>query len=292
MTGEAMNMNQTARDRQRKMTQEVDRMNRDGKARQEALMAQAMGRPMPTAPAWPDTKSHGSPGVPPLPNTGPPLPGGIQRRRPYMAGLGRFLTEARLAERLGGEHPYGYAMNNPTTYTDPSGLTPTTCSPANDCDKYPHVPGWYDGHTGLEQALIAAAKECPEYSPNVSSDLLWCIAARETAGRESPWNTGGKTIGPCQIWPGSDKDKLCGGLNWKGDLVDHMRCCARILCACIKAGGGNVVTGCGTTGAGKNRKGQFQVINQSGAGYEPFFKCCLKRRGWKNPTQEVPIAKR
>lgn len=267
-------------------------MNREGKARQEALMAQAMGRPMPTAPAWPDTKSHGSPGVPPLPNTGPPLPGGIQRRRPYMAGLGRFLTEARLAERLGGEQPYGYAMNNPTTYTDPSGLTPTTCSPANDCDKYPHVPGWYDGHTGLEQALIAAAKECPEYSPNVSSDLLWCIAARETAGRESPWNTGGKTIGPCQIWPGSDKDKLCGGLNWKGDLVDHMRCCARILCACIKAGGGNVVTGCGTTGAGKNRKGQFQVINQSGAGYEPFFKCCLKRRGWKNPTQEVPIAKR
>lgn len=41
-----------------------------------------------------------------------------------MAGLGRFLTEARLAERLGGEHPYAYAINNPSTYVDPQGLAP------------------------------------------------------------------------------------------------------------------------------------------------------------------------
>lgn len=117
-------------------------MNRDGKARQEALMAQAMGRPMPTAPAWPDTKSHGSPGVPPLPNTGPPLPGGIQRRRPYMAGLGRFLTEARLAERLGGEHPYAYAMNNPTTDIDPNVLQASYPGPAHGIPiKQIHYPG-------------------------------------------------------------------------------------------------------------------------------------------------------
>ena len=48
---------------------------------------------------------------------GPSFPG-----RPYMAGTARFLTAARLAEQLGGEHPYAYALDNPVTYTDPSGL--------------------------------------------------------------------------------------------------------------------------------------------------------------------------
>lgn len=47
-----------------------------------------------------------------------------QPGRPYMAGLGRFLTAARLAEQIAGEHPYGYAFCNPTTYVDPSGLEP------------------------------------------------------------------------------------------------------------------------------------------------------------------------
>jgi len=46
----------------------------------------------------------------------------IASGRHYMAGLGRFLTAARLAEQLAGEHPYGYALGNPVTYTDPTGL--------------------------------------------------------------------------------------------------------------------------------------------------------------------------
>ena len=49
----------------------------------------------------------------------PKFPG--QVRRFYMAGTVRFLTRVRGAEWLGGEHPYAYAMNNPVTYTDPSG---------------------------------------------------------------------------------------------------------------------------------------------------------------------------
>lgn len=48
-----------------------------------------------------------------------------QMRRNYMAGTGRFLTAARMAERIAGEHPYGYAFDNPVTYTDPSGNSPS-----------------------------------------------------------------------------------------------------------------------------------------------------------------------
>lgn len=131
-TGEVMRMNQMAKERQKKMMEEVDRMNRESKARQEALMAQALGRPLPTVPSWQaETQQPHVPGIPSEPSVGPPFPGGVPGRRPYMAGLGRFLTEARLAERLGGEHPYAYAMNNPTTYTDPSGRWPTyvNCPP-------------------------------------------------------------------------------------------------------------------------------------------------------------------
>ncbi|MBS1720659.1 MAG: hypothetical protein JST35_09460 [Armatimonadetes bacterium] len=56
--------------------------------------------------------SHGLPGIPGKP------------RRFYMAGVARFLTRAREAEWMGGEHPYGYAMSNPVTYSDRSGNQP------------------------------------------------------------------------------------------------------------------------------------------------------------------------
>lgn len=44
--------------------------------------------------------------------------------RSYMAGLGRFLTGARLEQQLRGEHSYSYALDNPITYVDPSGMWP------------------------------------------------------------------------------------------------------------------------------------------------------------------------
>ncbi len=53
----------------------------------------------------------------------PNFPG--QLRRFYMAGTARFLTRVREVEWLGGEHPYAYALNDPVTYTDPSGKRPT-----------------------------------------------------------------------------------------------------------------------------------------------------------------------
>ena len=75
-----------------------------------------------------DEMSKG-PRVPNLPSIGPSapkLPLGLPQMpgRSYSPGLARFLTQVRLEELIGGEHPYGYAQNNPVTYTDPSGLKP------------------------------------------------------------------------------------------------------------------------------------------------------------------------
>ncbi len=61
------------------------------------------------------------------PQSGPPMPG----PRSYSPGMARWLTQVRLQELLAGEHPYSYSFNNPTTYTDASGLNPTyiNCPP-------------------------------------------------------------------------------------------------------------------------------------------------------------------
>jgi hypothetical protein len=60
-------------------------------------------------------------------------------RRHYMAGLGRFLTSARLAERLAGKAPYAYTLGNPVNYTDPEGLL-TQGRPVYDPDPW-NTPG-------------------------------------------------------------------------------------------------------------------------------------------------------
>jgi hypothetical protein len=49
--------------------------------------------------------------------------------RNYMAGVGLFLSRAGFAQQQDGEHPYGYANNNPVTYIDPDGVDPKLGDP-------------------------------------------------------------------------------------------------------------------------------------------------------------------
>lgn len=58
----------------------------------------------------------------------PPMPPGHGNRL-YMPGLARFLTQAMLQHQVDGEHPYQYALDNPSTYVDPSGSRPTMITP-------------------------------------------------------------------------------------------------------------------------------------------------------------------
>lgn len=63
--------------------------------------------------------------------------------RPYMAGLGRYLTAARLVESTTGRNPYSYALDNPVTYTDGSEIAFVAAAGSArirnhppDCSKY------------------------------------------------------------------------------------------------------------------------------------------------------------
>ncbi len=44
--------------------------------------------------------------------------------RNYMAGIGLFLSRVGWGQQMAGEHPYGYARNNPVSYVDPRGADP------------------------------------------------------------------------------------------------------------------------------------------------------------------------
>ena len=168
----------------------------------------------------------------------PNFPG--QPRRFYMAGTARFLTRVREAEWLGGEHPYAYAMNNPVTYTDPSGLDPTL----SDCKRR-------GGKACFHCANYVFANK-RKYCPKAA-----CRAANQLCGTSV-------TCGPCGLCPtppvptscfdraalvkfgeflrgssggkGWDCSASCGGYG-NGDKLAHcFKGCAIAICIGITCG--------------------------------------------------------
>lgn len=124
----------------------------------------------------------------------PWMPGGTPTRRSYSPGLALFLSRARLAEQLGGEHPYGYAMNNPIVYIDPSGLRCTGKKPI--CP-----PQW--------NLLCASTWRCNEYGMGTT-----CLACAVKYG-----------IGPyC--------NNSCVCPNYRGPIT-HTCDCNNLLCGSI-----------------------------------------------------------
>ncbi|MFZ4508045.1 MAG: hypothetical protein ACOYON_10165 [Fimbriimonas sp.] len=104
----------------------------------------------------------------------PNFPG--QPRRFYMAGTARFLTRVREAEWLGGEHPYAYALNNPVTYTDPSGLSPQSdCQSKMDAAK--NIACQVFGTKKGRECAIKCIKDCWKDSDLRRFNCLrsWCI---------------------------------------------------------------------------------------------------------------------
>ncbi len=201
--------------------------------------------------------------------------------------IGRWVSR----EPVGLVDLYIFVLNNPVGQVDPTGLAPCPSPPNDPCDKYPAEPGFWD-NSAFSNAVNKALSMCPGYDPAQLGPILHCIVENESRdkpggyGNGSQGGYGSKPQGPCQIWPGSDKDKTCGK-GWNDSFQAHMDCCARLLCECLKSGGGNLVKGCGTKGSGKKRRGTWQVINQSGSGYSPRFKCCLIRHGIPRPSQTI-----
>ena len=92
-------------------------------------------------------------------------------RRAYATGEARFITQVRMEQMLAGEHPYAYAFNNPTTYTDPSGDSP-------DCQS---VANCLSSHTNRCESVSKGK------NPSAPISLALCLFWQETSlGQQSP----------------------------------------------------------------------------------------------------------
>ena len=93
--------------------------------------------------------------------------------RHYMAGYGRFLTQAALEKQLEGEHPYSYAMCNPLTYTDPTGEEP----------QWSGESAWANANPDTIHHCIAVglgSPNCAGLDSSIVSRMMRCIIGCET----------------------------------------------------------------------------------------------------------------
>ena len=213
------------------------------------------------------------------------------RARVLRPGLALWQTVDPLWPR---EKAYTYVDGGPTVWTDSSGMA--GCS--RECDRYRTEPGWYDNNPGLMSTIGGAKSQCSSYRGDIVGALLYCIVSRETRGGKNP----GLPLsnlhpgGPCQIWPDKYKDETCKGLDYRRNLKDHLKCCARILCECLDYSKRDILrrgnnSNCATILKGKgggSRQGTWQVINEDKEGFDPYFKCCLIGHGVSKPPRIIP----
>ena len=115
--------------------------------------------------------------------------------RPYMAGLGRFLTAARYADQLAGENPYGYAFSSPLTYVDPNGNSPVkpgsyaVYSPCGNCSKA-ILSQWYGKPAHTNDHGYAHCMACCVLNQIGGSD---CALGTQTL--QNLWPFGGGVLG-------------------------------------------------------------------------------------------------
>lgn len=125
-----------AGDEVRRANRVIEEM-RQGKKRMEEMKKRMEPKPMASPNPManlPGTPKPGNPGVPlPPPMSGP-------HSRGYSPGMARWLTKVRMEEMLAGEHPYGYANQNPVTMIDPAGLQPIFPFPVPGGPQYPPDP--------------------------------------------------------------------------------------------------------------------------------------------------------
>lgn len=189
---EALKINEINLAMQEKMRQDIAKMNAENAQKRVDDYYRLTGQRLPGTPTDPGGHTPSS-----------PFNHGLPGRRPYMAGLGRFLTRARLEEILGGEHPYAYAMNNPVTYTDSSGLKPSELATTICKRIYGIDPK--DDPTGcrccVAFATIPAGAPCSlqnQYWANPSLIPIHCIAKQ--CGVPCANLIGSFLHGPCSVF--------------------------------------------------------------------------------------------
>jgi len=240
-TGRWITKDRQSHERMAKIQAEVERINEINRQNRERQMNPNMPnhQPNPFAPS--------QPGFPPAPG-GPHQPG-----RFYMAGLGRWLTQARLDMILEeGEPPYAYAFNNPVTYVDPTGNYPISPTALMALSKGKHTIDkktncWKNEYTdysqnttvnffhvqGLFAGKLKGCVQCPPKCPNPPKDpvatmatAFACIALAEssfdTHNHSSGNNLGLMSLDPSHFSACTSSTPICNDANQVGASVHLM----------------------------------------------------------------------
>ena len=215
--------------------QEINRMNR------ERTKKMASQPPMPGSSQTPNVPGAQAPasGWPQPPSPGMPQPPGF---RHYMAGYGRWITQASYEMQLAGEGPYTYAMSNPTTYTDPTGEEP----------QWSGESPWANANPGPMHHCIALgllSPNCAGLDPSKVSKMMRCIIGCETGDipisrpimSPDPGHPSGG-VGPGRLtgqpqWGGYTYPSSCP--NWRTDPCQNITASVDLLCFDIKYRRGN-----------------------------------------------------